>query len=162
MKESWRWGAQMSFWDPYHMLQTCFVFVHTYLEGQLDLVWKCFKGHSPLFSVSFVLFSKIQTTNCKTVSSLQDKADRHTPQHYNSKCIMLVKLTDFKQVKISAPATMEGWASLINKSTKFFFFYCLYNPGWVLVCSMILFHSCLSLTFTLQPIIFILFRSSST
>ena len=40
--------------------------------------------------------------------------------------------------------------------------YWLYNPGWVLVCSTILFHSCLSSTFALQPIIFILFRSSST
>ena len=33
---------------------------------------------------------------------------------------------------------------------------------WVLVCSTILFHSCLSPTFALQPIIFILFSSSST
>ena len=40
-------------------------------------------------------------------------------------------------------------------------FFWLYNPGWVLVCSTILFHSCLSSTFILQPIIFILFRSSS-
>ena len=37
-----------------------------------------------------------------------------------------------------------------------------YNPGWVLVCSIILFHSCLFSTFALLPIIFILFRSSST
>ena len=43
-----------------------------------------------------------------------------------------------------------------------FFFYWLYNPGWVLVCSTILFHSCLSSTFALQPAIFFLFRSSST
>ena len=44
----------------------------------------------------------------------------------------------------------------------FFFFFWLYNSGWVLVCSTVLFHSCLSSTFALQPIIFILFRSSST
>ena len=44
----------------------------------------------------------------------------------------------------------------------FFFFYWLYNSGWVLVCSTILFHTCLSSIFTLQPVIFILLRSSST
>ena len=44
----------------------------------------------------------------------------------------------------------------------FFFFYRLYNPRCVSVCSTILFHSCLSATFALQPTIFILFRSSST
>ena len=37
----------------------------------------------------------------------------------------------------------------------FFFFFCywLYNPGWVLVCSAIPFHTCLSSIFTLQPVI---------
>ena len=49
----------------------------------------------------------------------------------------------------------------IGIANHFFFFYCLYNPGWVLVCSTILFHSCLSSTFALQPTTFILFRSSS-
>ena len=44
----------------------------------------------------------------------------------------------------------------------FFLFYWLYNLGWVLVSSTILFHYCLSSTFALQPTIFILFRSSST
>ena len=44
----------------------------------------------------------------------------------------------------------------------FFFFYWLYNTGWVLVCSTILFHTCLSSVFTLQPVIFILLRPSST
>ena len=44
----------------------------------------------------------------------------------------------------------------------FFFFYWHYNPGWVLFCSTIILRSCLSSTFALQPIIFILFRSSST
>ena len=43
-----------------------------------------------------------------------------------------------------------------------FFFYWLYNPGRVSVCSTILFYSCLSSTFALQPTIFILFMSSST
>ena len=42
-----------------------------------------------------------------------------------------------------------------------FFFFWLCNPGWVLVCSTVLFPSCLSSTFALQPTIFILFRSSS-
>ena len=50
----------------------------------------------------------------------------------------------------------------ISQCYHFFFFYWLYNPGWVLVCSTILFHSCLSSTFILQPIIFFLFRSPST
>ena len=44
----------------------------------------------------------------------------------------------------------------------FFFFYRLHNAGWVLVCSTVLLHSCLSSAFTLQPVILILFRSSST
>ena len=47
-------------------------------------------------------------------------------------------------------------------SSQFFFFYRLYNPGWVLICSTILLHSSLSSAFTLQPVILILFRSSST
>lgn len=42
----------------------------THLKGQLDLVRECVKGQSPLFSVSFVLFGKIQATNYKTVLSL--------------------------------------------------------------------------------------------
>ena len=44
----------------------------------------------------------------------------------------------------------------------FYFFYCLHNPRWVSVCSTVLFHSCLSSTFAIQTIIFILCRSSST
>jgi len=44
----------------------------------------------------------------------------------------------------------------------FFIFYWPHNRGWVLVCSAFLFHTCLSSVFTLQPVIFILLRSSST
>ena len=62
-------------------------------------------------------------------------------------------LTTFKTVLLLLSLAVQPF---------FFFFYWLYNPGWVSVGSTILFHSCLSSTFALQPIIFTLFRSSST
>ena len=62
----------------------------------------------------------------------------------------------------SACDVLWGHSKLDAVPVFFFFFYWLYNPRWVLVCSTILFHSCLSSTFALQPTIFILFRSSST
>ena len=65
-------------------------------------------------------------------------------------------------VKITHTMTWHHSPMELNLKQHGFFFYWLYNPGWVLVCSTILFHSCLYSTFALQPIIFILFRSSST
>ena len=71
--------------------------------------------------------------------------------------------------EVSFQNKLEKLVHLLLLLFFFFFFFSfffllllLYNPGWVLVCSTILFHSCLSSTFALQPIIFILFRSSST
>ena len=49
---------------------------------------------------------------------------------------------------------------LIFYILKFFFFFWLYNLGWVLLCSTILFHTCLSSIFTLQPAILIFFSLS--
>ena len=67
--------------------------------------------------------------------------------------------------QIGTNASDSHATSNFKKSRQYkqhFFFYWLYNRRWVLVCSTIPFHSCLSSTFTLQPTIFILFRSSST
>ena len=81
-------------------------------------------------------------------------------------CAVIYGLSLLKMgTRVPETCWANGW--LINNfCIKFFFFffifYWLYNPGWVSVSSTILFHSCLSSTFALQPIIFILFRSSST
>ena len=68
----------------------------------------------------------------------------------------------FDYIQFSKFHTHNGDDTLPRFVFFFFFLYWLYNPGWVLVCSTILFHTCLSSIFTLQPIIFILLRSSST
>ena len=61
---------------------------------------------------------------------------------------------------ITSSRTRDSCRKLLKKLE--IFFYWLYNRGWVLVCSTVLFHTCLSSISTLQPIIFILHRSSST
>ena len=63
-----------------------------------------------------------------------------------------------RSIRQKDPVSMWGWVDPRtgpDNKIFFFFFYWLYNPGWVLVCSTILFHSCLSSTFALQQIIWI-------
>jgi hypothetical protein len=59
---------------------------------------------------------------------------------------------------------VHAWSFLSRIHAKYsnFFFSRRYNPWWVLACFTISFHNLLSLHFSLQFLMFIFFKSSST
>ena len=133
------------------------------VPGWLQLIWqatKCIVAVSLRFHLAMntLTYSMVQSsswaTNWFADSQEIPRISRNPKVHY---------LTH----KRPPPVSILGQPNPVHIPTSrlleiFFFFYWLYNPGWVLVCSTILFHSCLSSTFALQPTIFILYRSFST